>query len=597
MTDTINTLFQESVKNNGNRDAFIVSSAPGYDRISYERLAEMVRGFAMGLRGLGIKKGDTVGLISENRPEWAVADLGILHAGAVTVALFPTLPAGQIRYALEDSGTDLVIVSDEGQLKKLMDWAGQRPHSRVIIMDAPAEGAPGVVTFEEVMGMGLEGPPAQFERLWQSTGPSDMAGIIYTSGTTGRPMGVVLSHRNIVSSVEAAATAVAFGPGHTIVSFLPLNHVLARLSDHYLPLSVGVSIGYARSAREIRPLVQDLRPQFMTLVPRVLEMFRDGILKSVEKAPLREKSAFEKFLAAGTERSVLMERGGAVHPSMDALCKKGDELVFSRIRRELGLDRLKFFVSGGAPLSTLTARFFSVLGLEVVEGYGLTETAALVTVNRPGNIKAGTVGPPVKGVEVRLSEEGEILVKGGGVMEGYWNRPAETASARDAEGWLRTGDMGEMDRAGYLKIKGRLKEIIVLSTGKNVAPLPIEERLKESRYISQLILTGDNRSALTALIVPDFGLVKAWLKGQGAEPSKGTEPSEEDVAGNPRVKGLIRDEIKGLSGGLADFERVKRFALLTRAFTLEGGELTPTLKIRRRAVLEKYAEVVESLYR
>jgi len=593
MNRTINSVFQRSVIDNRDRVAFIICRAGCREDITYERLAEMVRGLAMGLRALGIKKGETVALISGNRPEWAVADLGIVHAGAVTVALFPTLPAGQVRYALEDSGASVVIVSDECQLKKVEPWAEAAPSRKVIIMDDITGGRPGLIAFDEVIEKGLKGSQAEFDTLWHGVSPSDLAGIIYTSGTTGRPMGVMLSHRNFVFSIDTAVDAVPFGPGHSIVSLLPLNHVLARLSDHYLPLSVGASIAYARSAREIRPLVRAVRPEFMTLVPRVLEMFRDGILSNVEKAPPMQKLAFKKFFAAAEERCILTEDGCETPPGMDELCRQGDALVFAGIRRELGLDRLKFFISGGASLNTSTARFFNVLGLEVLEGYGLTESTAHVAVNRPGRVRCGTVGLPVRGVEVRLAEGGEILVRGGGVMEGYWNNPAETARAVDAGGWMHTGDMGEVDSAGCLRIRGRLKEIIVLSTGKNIAPLPIEERLKESPYISQLILTGDNRSLITALIVPDFEALRGWLKEQyGREAA-----SDEALAAEPLVKGLIREEIKKLSTGLADFERVKRFTLLNKAFTVEGGELTPTMKVRRKAVFEKYGKVIESLYR
>lgn len=597
MTKTINSVFQESLKDNKSRIAFIVGTAEGREDVTYESLASMVRGFALGLCALGIKKGETVALISENRPEWAVADLGILHAGAVTVALFPTLPAEQVRYALEDSGAVMVIVSDEAQLKKVLPWAGGQEGRRVIVMDGPAEGRPGLLSFDGVRGRGLQGPCAESDKLRQDVSPADTAVIIYTSGTTGRPMGVVLSHRNVVASITAAEDAVAFGAGDSIVSFLPLNHVLARLADHYLPLSVGASIAYARSAREIRPVVKAVRPQFLTLVPRVLEMFREGVLSAVEKAPSWKRSAFEKFFALGLERLSLEENGTEAETSKKFLWAQGDKLVFSKIRRELGLERLKFFISGGAPLSTETARFFRVLGLEIIEGYGLTETMALVAVNRPGQTRLGTVGPPVKGVELRLSEEGEILVRGGVVMEGYWKNPSATANAIDADGWLSTGDTGQVDEAGYLRIRGRLKEIIVLSTGKNVAPLLIEERLRESPYISQLIVTGDNRSAVTALIVADFARVRGRLKGESEGEGEADEPTDKEVAENPEAKALIRSEIKRLSDGLADFEMVKRFALLKRAFTVEGGELTPTLKIKRKVVAEKYSDVVESLYR
>jgi len=333
-------------------------------------------------------------------------------------------------------------------------------------------------------------------------------------------------------------------------------------------------------------------------------MFRDGVLGAMEKAPAEVSAAFRKFFEAGMERLGIIESGGEVGPALEAICRKGDELVFSRVRADMGVDRLKFFVSGGAPLSGETARFFRVLGIEVVEGYGLTETAALVSVNRPGNVRYGTVGLTVKGVEVRLGDGGEILVRGGVVMDGYWNRPEETARAIDREGWLRTGDMGEVDGDGFIRIKGRIKEIIVLSTGKNVSPFLVEERLRDSPYISQVVIAGDGRSMLSALIVPDFAQVRGWLGARaGKETARGSDDvaagsdlSDEELAAAPAIKTLIRDEIVRLSRGLADFEQVRKFALLGRPLTLEEGELTPTMKIRRGVVLEKYAGLLEGMY-
>lgn len=602
MSTTINALIQDSLKNNKSRTALIKKSddGEGYESITYERLGELVRCLTLGLSELGVKKGDAVALISENRPEWAVADLAILHAGAVSVALFPTLPTEQVSYSLTDSGSRVVILSNKNQLEKVLNWMGRAPTGKVVIMMDNMDGDnPGVLDFTEVLGRGSQAAEAGFNKLLQSVSPSDRAGIIYTSGTTGDPVGAALTHGNFVSSIRAGVEAVDFKAGQTFVSFLPLNHVFARLVDHYLPLSIGATVAYAANSREIRGVVKDMRPQYMTLVPRVLEMYREGILGALEKSSSFKKRLFNKFFSAGMECCLASEGQFAPTPTRRFIWRLGDKRVFSKIRRTLGLEALRFFISGGAPLSTETERFFRVLGLEILEGYGLTETAALVSVNRPGAARPGTVGPPVKGVDVKLTDEGEILVKGHNIMEGYWNRPGQTAKAIDAGGWLYTGDLGELDEAGHIKIKGRLKEIIVLTTGKNVAPMPIEERLRVSPFISQIIIVGDNRNVVTALIVPDFGQVKAWLneKGGGTGSSQGTVSSDEEVAGNPDVKGLIRHEIKRLSSSLADFERVKRFALLKRAFTVEDGELTPTLKIRRKVVLEKYGDVVESLYR
>lgn len=606
MKRTVNDILQEAIRANEGRPAFTGGADGAYDGLTYGGLGGMTRSLALGLRALGIRKGDRVGLISGNRPEWALADLAILHAGAVDVALFPTLPEGQVSYCLKDSGASLVIVSDEVQLQKVLPWAGGgrgwrgERGRRVIIMDPPtgAGAAPGLLTLQDVMKAGEKAAGTDFEALWRYTSPKDPAAIVYTSGTTGAPMGVVLTQGNLASSLDGAVDAVAFGPGERIVSFLPLNHVLARLSDHLLPLSVGAAIGYARSARSLRPMVREVRPHYLTLVPRVLDMFREGVLGEVSKGPPEARTAFERSFEAGLERLRILDSGAVPGPDLEAICKKGDEMIFSRIREGLGLDQLKFFVSGGAPLSMETARFFRVLGLEVIEGYGLTETAALVSVNRPGRVRPGTVGPPVKGVEVRVGDGGEILVRGGVVMEGYWDRPEDTARALVAGGWLRTGDMGEEDGEGCLRIRGRLKEIIVLSTGKNVAPMLVEERLCESPYIAQAVVVGDGRSTLSALLVPDFARVRAWLGERAAEEGAGAGPelSDEEVVNTPEVRGLIRGEIKRLSSGLAGFEQVKRFALIPRTFTPEGGELTPTMKIRRKVVLERYAGVVEGMY-
>ncbi len=595
MSETINSLFQETIRAHRGRTALMSKAADGggYESITYERLGEMVRGLALGLRGLGVKKGDTVALISENRPEWVISDLAILHAGGISVALFPTLPAEQVLYSLRDSGSKAVILSNKKQLKKVEQWLGGGRGKAVIMMDGKADENSNVLSFSDVLRRGAGREGVDFSALWQSVSQADTAGIIYTSGTTGDPMGVVLTHGNFVASINAGLEAVNFKAGEKMVSFLPLNHVFARLVDHYLPLSAGASVAYAASSRDIRGVVKDMRPQYMTLVPRVLEMYRDGVMAAVSKTSPWKKWLFQMFFSAGLECCRAGDSKTRAAFIKKILWKAGDKKIFNNIRKSLGLDRLRFFISGGAPLGEDTERFFRVLGIEVLEGYGLTESAALVSVNRPGCAVSGTVGPPVKGVELDFTEEGEVLVRGANIMRGYWNRAAETARAIDSKGWLHTGDEGEVDGAGCLKIKGRLKDIIVLTTGKNVAPLPIEERLRTSPYISQILVAGDNRNSVTALIVPDF----AFLRGRIKVRQGGAEPTDKEVAEDTEVKALIRGELKRLSGGLADFEQVKRFALLTRAFTVEGGELTPTLKIRRKVVFEKYGEALGSLYR
>lgn len=588
MARTINRMFQESVKRFGPNAAILRKAGGEYRAMTYRELGDRVREFSCGLAALGVKKGAPVAMIAENRPEWAIADLGILHSGAVNVAIFPTLPAEQVRYIVNDSGA-VVLLASGRQLEKALEVRRSVPGLRIVALDGPP--APGVMAFEEVLRLGA-GNARGFEGRWKDVVPGDRASIVYTSGTTGEPKGAVLTHLNFASNVEAAQDALTLKPGEIVLSFLPLNHCLGRMADHYVPLSYGSAIAYVDNVRGLRQSIAEVRPHYMVLVPRVFEMFREGMLARIDGERFLSRTAFRWALAAGKSCCERAQAGAAVPPVLELRRRVADRLVFGNIRKALGLDRLKFFVSGGAPISRATAEFFCSMGFSILEGYGLTETSPLVAVNRPGSVRFGTVGFPVKGVEVKIAPDGEILVRGPNVMLGYHNRPGETGDVIGPDGWFRTGDIGAFDEEGYLRIIDRKKSLIVLANGKKVAPQPIESLLLESPYIGQVMLVGDNVSTVSALIVPAFERVRERLREDG---TKG-DPDNGGLVKAPGVNRLIRSEIQRLTADLAEFERVRRFTLLDHEFSVESGELTPTLKIRRNVVAERYRDAIARMH-
>jgi long-chain acyl-CoA synthetase len=596
VAQTLNELLQDSMARFSGNPALAGKVEGAYSSISYGDLSLDVRRLVSGLLSLGIKKGDHIALISENRPEWAIADIAMLHIGAVNVAMFPTLPAIQIQYIISDSGSKTILLSGKEQLRKALEVRKTVKDLTIVTMDCPPDPENGLITYGEVLRRG-DGRPlneSQFESLWRAVQPNDWASIIYTSGTTGEPKGAILSHQNFTSNVEAGRRMVELQPGDTLLSLVPLNHVMGRLVDHYLALSCGCTVAFVENLLHLRQNIEELSPHYMVLVPRVLEMFHQGILSNVAKEPHWAQRLFNWAYSVGARCCARTQSKQAIPLLLALQWLLADKLVFRRIRNRMGLQRLKFFFSGGAPLHTSTAEFCCSIGLPVVEGYGLTETSPLVAVNPPQMVKFGTVGVPVYGVEIRIAEDGEILVRGPNVMLGYYNKPAESTEAVDPAGWFHTGDIGEFDDDGYLKITDRKKNLLVLSNGKKVAPQPIEMRMLESSYISQIILLGDKQSTLAALVVPLFQGIVQWAQGHetplDARDTRG-------IAGRPDVNRLIRDEIERLSTHLADFEKIRRFSLIDKEFSVGDGTLTPTFKVRRSAVLEKYKTLIEEMYR
>jgi len=591
---TIPEVFQQSVEQHGDRTALLHVVGRDYAPVTYNELARRAEQFAFGLLSLGIQPGDRIGVISENRPEWAAADLGMLSIGAVNTPVFTTLPPAQLRYLFRDSGTRLVLVSDAKQLAKMLAIRDDLPDlERLIVLDAQVElPDDGVLRFDAVTppADAVEELTAERQRRLAALQPDDLASIIYTSGTTGEPKGAMLTHWNFVSNAQAARAVIDVGPADRYLSFLPLNHVFERLVGHYLMLFSGVTVAYAESLFTLPNNMRQVRPTIMAGVPRFYETTAARLHDETRRGPAAKRRVMSWALRVADRwaRRVTARRFPGVCLSLQHWL--ADKLVYGKVRQTFG-GSIRILVSGGAALPPDLNLLFHGLGLELRQGYGLTETSPVISVN-PGyqTLKVGTAGPPVPGVEVRIAEDGEILSRGPHIMKGYWNRPEDTAEVIDGEGWFYTGDIGHLDEDGHVVITDRKKNLLVLANGKNVAPAAIENRLKNSPLIAEVIAVGDGQKSVTALIVPDFEALRALAADKGLRAE-----TNEQLAADADLNRALSAEIKRLSGDFADFEKVRKFRLLDRELTVDSGELTPTLKVKRAVVLEKYAELIQSM--
>ena len=589
--DTINTRFADAARKYPDRPA--LSHKPGGTKewvtLTYKEVADQVKQVSLGLRALGIGRGDRVALLSENRPEWVIFDLATQAAGGVTVPVYPTLPASQVAHILADSGAKAVVVSDAKQLAKVLASCESTPSLSVLItLDADAA-KDGVLSAASVIEAGAAAQMDEsYEARRDSVQHDDLMGLVYTSGTTGSPKGAMLSHGNMAAALDGAnAKFPEFTPPNDIfLSFLPLSHIFERVT-YYLALTQGAQTIYNDSIFKLLDNMGELHPTIMQCVPRVFESIQERVFDGIEKLPERRKKLTKRALELGSIVARRQNAGKPVGPLLMGLFLFYDKLILSKIRARFG-GEVKFLVSGGAPLNPATATFFLAIGIPILEGWGLTETTAAAAANPRGRVKIGTVGTHLAGVDIKTAADGEILVKGPTVMRGYWNLPDATAEVIDGAGWFHTGDIGEFDAEGYLKITDRKKDILVLANGKKVAPQPIETLLKRSPLIAEVVLLGDNSGAVGALVVPNYDLLKDWSKEQGRDLKK-----PEDIAADPDARKYVKREIDKLSKDLADFEKIKRIALLPHPFTQDSGELTPTLKVKRRVVAEKYGRLLE----
>ncbi len=596
MPDTIYASFAESAQHNAARTALMHKVNGEYRDTSYAELSRAVNEVAAGLAERGVRPGDRVGIYSYNRPEWVVTDLAIIKLGAVVVPIYHTLPADSVRYILRDAAVGHLVVENAELFTAVASVMQDCPELKDVITLFPREGesrtGKELFSFDSLRRSGTEALARRPDAVRPHPARrEDLVTIVYTSGTTGEPKGAMLSHGNILSNVQAAIPSFKINPADMLVSFLPLCHMFERTCGYYTMLLAGGCIAYAESLQTIRDDVARVRPTIMIVVPRVLEKVYNAVAEKVMTGP-----ALSRFLMLATLRAfghyAQNKARGTRQPLLLRLRRwLLGRLVVSKLKK-LGGGRLRLLVSGGAPLDRKLARVVRSLGFNLLEGYGLTETSPIVCAAVPGQERVGTVGKPFPGVEVRIGTQEEVLVRGPNVMQGYLNKPEETAKSIDKEGWFHTGDQGRFDDEGNLIITGRIKEIIVNSYGKNIAPVPLELAIAGSKYIEQVVVVGDRQPYLTALVVPGRLTLIDYCREHGI-------PTDDYAAAllDERVIALFRSVIDDALKGQAGYEQVKRFRLVPEPFTVENGLLTPSLKVRRPLVTETYKHDIAAMYR
>ena len=561
-----------------------------YKPISYDSLEEDYRHFAAYLKHEGIESGDRVAILSENRPGWYLADMAILSVGAIDVPLYPSLPPNQIEYILNNCGAKGIVVSNMLQLGKIMSiWQNLPDLNLVIVMNRLEEPMEDVVDLNQAKDEGMK---VLQEKPWIldgiKTGPDDVATIIYTSGTTGLPKGVMLTHRNICENVKSCSTVIRIDETDSCLSFLPLSHAYERTGGYYLMFACSAQIYLAESIETISLNISESRPTIIFTVPRLFDRMKTSILKAAtSEGGMKQKIFFWAVRTGEKYHKQLSE--GKVSAFVNIQYGLADKLVYHKINKKFG-GRLRYFVSGGAALPQKTGEFFQALGITILEGFGLTETSPVTHINRPEKVKFGTVGPAVKNVEVKIAEDGEILLRGPNIMKGYWKDEAASAEVLK-NGWFYTGDIGEIDADGFLKITDRKKHIIVTSGGKNIAPLPIENLILDSPFVDQTMIVGEKRPFLIALIVPDFQKLKEFAAEHNI-----TARTNRQLIDNKEIVQIYEKLLRNLSRQLATHEKVRKFLLVEEAFTLENGLMTPTLKLKRKEIIKKYNPEIDNLY-
>ncbi|HDT13586.1 MAG TPA: long-chain fatty acid--CoA ligase [Candidatus Aminicenantes bacterium] len=591
MVDTLARLLVHSVTSYPKPDFMMVKKAGAYTPISTQEFGDGVKHLALGLKALGFEPGQKLCLLSENRPEWTITDFATLTAGGLTVPIYTTLVSEQIRYIIDDSDASVVVVSNADQWTKvepLRPGLAKVKHYITFADEAPA----GVMTLKAVQEKGralAASQPGLYEELVAQVKPGDEATLIYTSGTTGVPKGVILTHDNLVSNIRTSAEIIQISSKDTALSFLPLSHVLERMVM-FTYIYRGSTVAFAESVEAVAQNLLEVRPHIMVSVPRVFEKIYTKVMDQVLTSPALRRKIFFWALKVGKSCAALKLAGTPIPGGLSFKRSIAAKLVFSKIIAKTG-GRVRLFVSGGAPLSKDIAEFFYAIGLTVLEGYGLTETSPVISINTFEATRLGTVGKVIPGVEVKIAADGEILARGPNIMKGYYKKEAETREVMEG-GWFHTGDIGQFDADGFLVITDRKKDLLVTSGGKNIAPQPIENLLKTSPYIANAVVIGDRRRFVSALVVPQFEKLSDYAKGQGIA-FKGME----DLVRDSRIVAFLLDEVTKATPHLASYERIKKIAVLPRDFEIEKGEITPSLKVRRVNVTAAYQALIDALYK
>lgn len=582
----------EAFRNKGSLETLGFKADGVWEFFTGSEIVEKIKNIALGLSKLGVRSGDKIAIISENRPEWSFTDIALLSLGAVNVPIYTTQAVDQIQYILEDSGAKMIFVSG-GKLYKHAENAIHAVErlEKVIFFDKDAvpEGSRNT-SLEEIEKSGAAGGTDEtFEEILDRVKHDDIATIIYTSGTTGEPKGVMLKHESFVSNIIAISNGLPISPDDRSVAVLPLSHIFER-TVFYVLCSNGVKIHYCAAFDQLAGHLQEVKPTIMTAVPRLFEQVYHKIVKKGRSAGGWKTSLFNWALEVGQEYWAYREKGEKVPAGIAAKQAIASKLVFSKWREGVG-GSIKFFVSGGAPLSKKLSYAFWAAGIPILQGYGMTE-GCVTSANRPGNTKVDSIGVPFEGIEMKISEtDGEILIRGKNVMVGYLNKPEETAKAIDEDGYYHTGDVGYVDADGHFHITDRIKDLFKLSNGKYVAPLQVESLLKQSPLIAQPVVVGSGRKQVGALIVPDWDSLKDAMKEAGIK----AEGTREELCKDPAVVKLMQKDAVNLTREMNDYERVKRVYLLPREFSIDKGEMTPTLKIKRSVIDEKYSDEIDEI--
>lgn len=566
-----------------------------YIDISWNEMNNMVRQLACYLLSLGVKKGDRVALFSQNRPEWWIADLAILSVGAANVPIYATNSADESRYILLNSGSKICITGTNDHTNKIQEAKKKVPGFKMTIAIDPFKDAnKGIINWADALKKGAAYKnKAEVDKRIKSIKPQDLATLIYTSGTTGDPKGVMLTQDNFVSDVRQIMNDFSeyIDDTNVLLSFLPLSHSLERTAGYYMPLLAGCKVAFAEDFGKVVDNMKEVHPTFIISVPRLYEKIHSTILSGLPEASAVKRAMFAMAVNTAKKNLPYVCTDKKAPGLLGLKVKLFDKLVFGKLRAALGMDRMQFAVSGGAPLSLSDAEFFIGMGIKILEGFGLTETTPVTNVNQPWRIKPGTVGPTLSETKVKISDDGELLIKGPQVMKGYYKNPKATADVFTKDGWFRTGDLARVDEDGFVAITGRIKDIIVTAGGKNISPQNIENDLKSSKYIEQVAVIGDRRKYLSALIIPAFDNLAKFAKSKGISFSNNS-----DLVKNKEVNEVVQGEITRIMKSYARVEQIRKFTLLDAEWTQATGEITPSLKVKRRVVEDKYKNDIEAMY-
>jgi long-chain acyl-CoA synthetase len=594
--DTLAKMFWNRIERSGDQPAEQAKRDGVWKTLTWKEVGQAVRELAAGLLALGRKKGDAVGILSASRAEWVHADFAIFSVGCVTIPIYPTYPADLIQYIVNDAGVRTLFVEDTTQLAKVLEVQGKMEGlEQIILIQAEAGKTPNprVQTWEQLRRLGrdsLDRVRGELEARLAGGRSDDVATIVYTSGTTGPPKGVVQTHGNHMAALDSAAQTTSIAEGDVHLLFLPLAHSFARL-EAFIGIHRGLTTAFAENIDKLRDNLPEVRPHFICSVPRVFEKVYAGVLAKAEAGSPLKKKIFRWAVGVGKEVSRVKQAGQPVPGLLAFKYRLASKLVFSKMQAALG-GRLRFAVSGGAPLSREIAEFFHAAGILILEGYGLTETCPVLTNNREGKFKFGSVGLALPGVEIRIAPDGEILGRGGNIAKGYFKKPDATAEVFLADGWFATGDIGKLDEDGFLFITDRKKDLIVTAGGMNIAPQNIENLLKGDPFVSQVMVYGDRRPFPVALITLNPDELTAFAKAEGI-----LTPDAGALTRHPRVVERVSRIVEERNAELQSYAKIKKFTILAGDFTVENGFLTPTLKVKRKVIRDKYQDALDQLYR